>query len=58
MSNLSEMLIEKGRAECMDEDIRKTVEILREIACSEDIIQEKIQEKYSLTSEEAREYLY
>lgn len=53
MCNLGEMLVERERAEC----IKKTVELLREVACSEDMIQEKIQEKYSLTSEEAREYL-
>ena len=50
-------LIEQGRDEERTENIEKTLEIMRELEIGEDIIAQKLQEKYQLSNEEVHEYL-
>ena len=47
----------EGRAEERTENIEKTIEIMQELGADEDVIVQKLQEKYQISNEEIDKYL-
>ena len=57
MCNLSQWVEEKGIKKGMERGIEATVSVLKELGINEDVILEKVKEKFSLTESQARKYV-
>ena len=57
MCNLSQWVEEKGIKKGMERGIEATVSVLKELGINEDVILEKVKEKFSLTESQAKKYV-
>ena len=57
MCNLSQWVEEKGIMKWMERGIEATVSVLKELGINEDVILEKVKEKFSLTESQAKKYV-